>query len=131
MAADTQQAIHPHLSGNLAPIRTEDDFDLVVEGRIPDAMRGAFYRTGPNPQFDPRDGQYHAFAGDGMIHGFYLDPESNKAHYRNRWVRTPKWQTENKAGRALFGSFGAPSDPSVANVRRARPTPTSSITAAS
>ena len=91
MAADTQQAIHPHLSGNLAPIRTEDDFDLTVEGRIPDAMRGAFYRTGPNPQFDPRGGQYHAFAGDGMIHGFYLDPESNKAHYRNRWVRTPKW----------------------------------------
>lgn len=116
MAADTQQSIHPHLSGNLAPVRSEDDFDLAVAGRIPEAMRGAFYRTGPNPQFDPRGGQYHAFAGDGMIHGFYLNPESNTAHYRNRWVRTPKWQAENKAGRALFGSFGAPSDPSVANI---------------
>ena len=38
--------------------RSSLDFDLKVEGRIPDAMRGAFYRTGPNPQFDPRGGQW-------------------------------------------------------------------------
>lgn len=115
MAADTQQAIHPHLSGNLAPVRSEDDFDLVVEGRIPEAMRGAYYRNGPNPQFEPR-GPYHAFIGDGMIHGFFLDPEKNAAHYRNRWVRTPRWEAEHKAGRSLFGGMGTPSDPSVANI---------------
>src|SRR6185503_5015099 len=85
--------------------------------RIPDAVRGAYYRNGPNPQFDPI-GQYHAFAGDGMIHGFFLEPgkDGGRAHYRNRWVRTPRWQAEHKAGRALFGSFGQGNDPSVANV---------------
>ena len=109
------QAINPHLSGNLAPIHSEDDFDLTVAGRIPDSLHGAYYRNGPNPQFEPR-GQYHAFIGDGMIHGFFLDPDSNTARYRNRWVRTPRWQAEHKAGRSLFGGMGLPSDPSVANI---------------
>src|SRR4029079_3338490 len=68
----------------------------------------AFYRTGPNPQFAPR-GAYHWFTGDGMIHGFFI--EDGKARYRNRWVRTPKWQAENAAGRALYGSFGQPAEP--------------------
>lgn len=108
--------INPHLAGPLAPVRSEDDFDLKVEGRIPEALFGAYYRNGPNPQFEPR-GQYHAFIGDGMIHGFFLDPKTNTAHYRNRWVRTPRWQAEHAAGRALFGGFGGMgSDPSVANV---------------
>ena len=110
------QTVNPHLSGNLAPILSEDDFDLTVEGQIPANMHGAYYRNGPNPQFEPR-GQYHAFVGDGMIHGFFLDPDSNTARYRNRWVRTPRWQTEHTAGRALFGGFGGrDSDPSVANI---------------
>ena len=46
-------ALHPHLEGTLAPIRSEDDFELRVSGRIPDGLEGAFYRNGPNPQFDP------------------------------------------------------------------------------
>jgi hypothetical protein len=37
--ADTQ-SIHLHLSGVLAPVRSEDDFELKVVGRIPDALGG-------------------------------------------------------------------------------------------
>jgi carotenoid cleavage dioxygenase-like enzyme len=98
-------------------VRSEDDFEMHVRGRIPDALNGAYYRNGPNPQFDP-PGSYHAFIGDGMIHGFFLEPGAGggRAHYRNRWARTPRWIAENKAGRALFGGMGLPSDPSVANV---------------
>jgi carotenoid cleavage dioxygenase-like enzyme len=108
--------VSPHLRGPLAPVRSEDDFALRVEGKIPEALFGAYYRNGPNPQFEPR-GQYHAFLGDGMIHGFFLDPKTNTARYRNRWVRTPRWQAEHAAGHALFGGFGGrDSDPSVANV---------------
>jgi carotenoid cleavage dioxygenase-like enzyme len=121
--ADTQ-TVHPHISGVLAPVRSEDDFELKVVGRIPDALAGAYYRNGPNPQFDPQ-GNYLAIFGDGMIHGFFLEPNKNggrahggRARYRNRWVRTPRWQAENKAGRPLFGFMGAPSDPSVADVPR-------------
>lgn len=118
MAALQQpQPVNPHLAGNLAPIRTEDDFDLKVRGQIPESVRGALYRNGPNPQFDPA-GPYHAFIGDGMIHAFFLEPDAKggRARYRNRWVRTPRWQAENKAGRSLFGGMGMPSDPSVADI---------------
>jgi hypothetical protein len=38
--ADTQ-TIHPHLSGVLAPVRSEDEFEMKVVGRIPDALAGA------------------------------------------------------------------------------------------
>lgn len=100
----------PYLSGNFAPVRSEDDFTLTVTGEIPAGLNGVLYRNGPNPQFEPR-GSYHWFGGDGMIHAFHL--EDGQARYRNRWVRTPRWTEEHAAGRALFGSMGAPSDPSV------------------
>jgi carotenoid cleavage dioxygenase-like enzyme len=109
---DGEVRINPYLSGNFAPVRSEDDYELVVKGEIPKGLRGTLYRTGPNPQFDPR-GEYHWFAGDGMIHAFHV--EDGKVSYRNRYVRTPKWRLENEAGRALFGSFGNPmaTDPSA------------------
>lgn len=112
-------AVHPHLCGVLAPLHSEDDFQLKVEGRIPDALAGSYYRNGPNPQFDPQ-GMYLSILGDGMLHGFFLEPnkDGGRAHYRNRWVRTPRWLAENKAGRPLFGFPGAPSDPSLVNVPR-------------
>ncbi|HTQ14823.1 MAG TPA: carotenoid oxygenase family protein [Rhizomicrobium sp.] len=106
---------NPFLSGNFGPIHSEDDFaDLPVTGEIPRDLAGAYFRNGPNPQFAPRDDFHHWFAGDGMIHGFYV--EAGKVRYRNRYVRTPKWELENKAGHALYGTFGNPmtSDPSVA-----------------
>ncbi|WP_332766486.1 carotenoid oxygenase family protein [Phenylobacterium sp.] len=102
---DGDVRINPYLSGNFAPVRSEDDFDLEVVGEIPAGLKGTLYRTGPNPQFDPR-GDYHWFSGDGMIHAFHV--EDGKVTYRNRYVRTPKWELENSQGRSLFGSFGNP-----------------------
>ncbi|MGA8712548.1 MAG: carotenoid oxygenase family protein, partial [Roseiarcus sp.] len=51
-----------YLSGNFAPLRSEDDFELEVTGEFPSGLKGAFYRNGPNPQFEPR-GHYHWFTG--------------------------------------------------------------------
>ncbi|HUO91783.1 MAG TPA: carotenoid oxygenase family protein [Rhizomicrobium sp.] len=107
---------NPYLSGNFAPIATEDDFaDLALEGSLPLDLHGALYRNGPNPQFPPRDDNYHWFLGDGMLHAFFI--ANGKVSYRNRYVRTPKWEVEHKAGKALFGSWGNPmtTDPSVMN----------------
>ncbi|MDF3072778.1 MAG: Lignostilbene-alpha,beta-dioxygenase-related enzyme [Alphaproteobacteria bacterium] len=101
----------PFLRGNYAPLLMESDaYDLPVTGEIPAALAGTLYRNGPNPQFAPR-GFYHWFAGDGMLHA--LRVENGKVSYRNRWVRTPKWQMEHEAGKALYGAFGNPmwSDP--------------------
>ncbi|MGE5502068.1 MAG: carotenoid oxygenase family protein, partial [Ignavibacteriales bacterium] len=103
---DGSVRINPFLQGNYAPVRSEDDFELTVTGDIPAALAGTLYRTGPNPQFEPRDENHHWFAGDGMVHAFAV--EDGRVRYRNRYVRTPKWQAENKAGRALFGTFGNP-----------------------
>src|SRR3984893_5159207 len=88
---------------NLAPIPMECDAPyLKVVGELPRELNGALYRNGPNPQFDSPGA--HWFVGDGMLHAFHL--ENGRASYRNRWVRTPKWQAEHDAGRALFGGFG-------------------------
>ncbi|MBX3479390.1 MAG: carotenoid oxygenase family protein [Caulobacter sp.] len=104
---------NPFLRGNFAPVRSEDDFDLAVTGDIPAAIAGTLLRIGPNPQFEPDERFYHWFGGDGMIHALTI--EGGKVHYRNRYVRTPRWQTENAAGRRLYGAMGNPmtTDPSV------------------
>ncbi len=94
---------HPNLEGGFAPIQMECDApELVVKGEIPLALRGVFFRNGPNPQFAP-SGDYHWFGGDGMIHGFYI--EDGKVAYKNRYVRTVKWKQERRAGRSLFSPF--------------------------
>lgn len=105
---------NPYLAGNFGPIASEDDVqDLRVTGEIPRELNGTFYRNGPNPQFPPRDPNHHWFAGDGMLHAFTLG--RGRVGYKNRYLRTPKWELENKAGKALFGTFGNPmtTDPSA------------------
>src|SRR5207253_3137602 len=102
------------LSGGFEPLREEYDIaDLEIEGAIPAALDGTFYRIGPNPQFEPR-GRYNPLQGDGMVHAFTL--RSGRARYRNRWVRTRQWTAEHAAGRALHATSGDPreADPSVA-----------------
>ena len=104
---------NPDVSGNQAPVRVESTLEPKIRGRIPQGLRGALFRNGPNPQFDPGP-NYHPFIGDGMIHGFWLG--DGKARYANRYVRTPRWLTEHAAGRPLFGGMGLPSDPSVEKI---------------
>lgn len=99
-------------TGNFAPVTTEQNISsLPVHGKIPLEINGALYRVGPNPQYPPRDDNYHWFSGDGMVHAFFIN--DGTVTYSNRWARTPKWNLENSAGQAMFGSFGNPatSDP--------------------
>ncbi|THD70801.1 MAG: carotenoid oxygenase family protein [Bradyrhizobium sp.] len=97
-----QQQVDAGLT-NRPPIPFEADAPfLKVVGELPRELNGTLYRNGPNPQFDAPGA--HWFVGDGMLHAFHL--ENGRASYRNRWVRTPKWQAEHDAGRALFGGFG-------------------------
>ncbi len=105
---------HPFLSGAFAPLPFEADAnDLPIRGEIPQSLSGTLYRNSPNPQFAPRDDRYHWFLGDGMVHAFHI--EKGRVSYCNRWVRTPKFQAERAAHRALYGSWGNPAttDPSV------------------
>jgi carotenoid cleavage dioxygenase-like enzyme len=98
-----QEVVIKASRSNLAPIPFECDAPhLKVVGELPRELNGTLYRNGPNPQFEAPGA--HWFVGDGMLHAFHL--ENGRASYRNRWVRTPKWQAEHDAGRALFGGFG-------------------------
>jgi len=97
----------PHLTGNYAPIGKEIDASnlVVVAGRIPSQLTGAYMRNGPNPLFKPI---YYSYPmdGDGMIHAIYL--EGGRARYRNRFVQTSSLAVERRAGRAVYGSFTHP-----------------------
>lgn len=97
---------HPFLKGAWKPWPMEGEIrDVLVEGEIPRELTGTLYRNGPNQQFAPRDG-YHPFSGDGMIHAFSF--ADGRCDYRNRWVRTPRFELEREAGEALFSGFGNP-----------------------
>ena len=43
-----------HFSGNQAPVRVESTLEPKIRGEIPQELRGALFRNGPNPQFDPK-----------------------------------------------------------------------------
>ncbi len=62
---DGDVRINPYLSGNFAPIRSEDDFDLVVRGEIPKepppkpertaaTIRSYILHTPPPPKAPPK-----------------------------------------------------------------------------
>jgi carotenoid cleavage dioxygenase-like enzyme len=90
-------------TSNFAPITIESDIErLPIVGELPRGLNGTLFRNGPNPQFpSPHD---HWFAGDGMIHAFTLT--DGQASYRNRWVRTAKFEAERAAGHPLFAGLG-------------------------
>ncbi len=97
---------NPYLEGNFAPVGRESDFaDLTPRlGRIPDAVSGTLYRMSPAPRFEPISRTlYHWFDGDGMIDAFRF--QAGRVQHKNRWVRTPKLELEEAAGRALFGGI--------------------------
>ena len=88
--------------GNYAPVMQEIDAGgLAVQGTLPPGLSGTLFRIGPNPRFP--SAATHWFGGDGMIHAISLT--HGAAAYRNRWVRTPKWRDEDRAGRPLFRTF--------------------------
>jgi carotenoid cleavage dioxygenase len=88
--------------------------DLVVDGRIPEDLNGAFYRVQPDPAHAPRLGDDIAFNGDGAVSMFRF--HNGKVDLKHRWVRTDKFNLEHAAGHALFGAYRNPltDDPSVA-----------------
>jgi len=94
----------PFLKGNFAPWPMEGDIrDIEVVGEIPRELEGSYYRNGSNPQFAPAP-SYHWFEGDGMIHALHF--EGGRCHYRNRWVRTPRFAKERELGERIFGGIG-------------------------
>ena len=77
-----------------------------IEGRLPEALRGTFYRNGPavHERFGVR--YQHLFDGDGMVQAFRFDGRG--VTHRARVVATPKLTRETEAGQRLYTGFGSP-----------------------
>ena len=75
-----------------------------IRGRIPDSVRGTFFRIGPGRNKIGDQVFGHWFDGDGMLHAVTFDERG--AWYRNRYVRTPKYLDETAAQRIVHRSFG-------------------------
>ena len=101
------------------PFRFEGElFDLEVDGEIPAALDGWFYRIGPDQQFPPLRGDSNPFNGDGIVTSFRF--ENGHVDMRHRYVRTDRFRAERAARRGLFGDYRNPftDDPSVAGIQR-------------
>ena len=105
--------------GYSAPSRVEADvYDLEVEGTLPPALAGTFYRAAADPQYPPLHGTDIFINGDGMLHMVRI--ADGHADLKTRYVRTEKFLAERKARKALFGAYRNPftDDPSAAGVNR-------------
>jgi carotenoid cleavage dioxygenase len=105
----------PTFTGFNEPRRIEGEiFDLEIEGELPAALNGTFYRCGPDARFPPRLGDDININGDGMVTMFRI--RDGRVDFRSRYVRTERWELETRARKSLFGAYRNPftDDPSVA-----------------
>ena len=77
---------------------------LQVEGKIPNDLRGVFYRNGPG--LFERGGQryHHWFDGDGLVHAWRFTDQG--VSHQARFVGTKKFIAESKAQEFLVPAFG-------------------------
>jgi carotenoid cleavage dioxygenase len=100
---------------NLAPIPMGFSAPKIT-GELPRGLGGTLYRNGPIPIRRPRRTGSSATA---------CCTPSISRQLSQRWVRTPKWQAEHDADRALFGGFGRkPGTPAEITSEAASPAPT-------
>jgi carotenoid cleavage dioxygenase-like enzyme len=107
-------------SGYNAPSRVECEiFDLVVEGTLPEEIRGSWYQSVPDPQFPPMLGHDTYLSGDGMVR--MLRFEGGHVDFMQRYIRSERWKNERAARRSLHGLYRNPytDDPSVRGKSRA------------
>lgn len=94
---------HPYLNGAWAPVFEEwIDDDCPVTGEIPRDLDGVYLRNGENPVHEPL-GKYHPFDGDGMLCAMRF--HNGRASFRNRFIRTRGFTSEQQAGRALWSGI--------------------------
>jgi all-trans-8'-apo-beta-carotenal 15,15'-oxygenase len=87
-------------------LEPQTERDLVIEridGQVPDELLGTFYRIGPGTLAIGGQPNGHWFDGDGMVCAFFL--ERGALRFRNRYVATPWYREEQRAGRRLFSAF--------------------------
>ncbi len=96
------------------PMRFEAEvLDCEVEGRLPAALEGTFYRSCADRRFAPLYADDTPYNSDGAVDCFRF--YDGHVDFRSRYVRTQRFLAERAAHRALFGRYRnrSTSDPSV------------------
>jgi all-trans-8'-apo-beta-carotenal 15,15'-oxygenase len=89
-------------AGLLSSLPEEYDYECEFEGQLPD-IAGSLYRVGPGRYDRGPDRKRMMLDGDGMVQ--QLSIRNGRAHFRNRYVRTPKYLAEERADRFLYPTF--------------------------
>ena len=100
------RAEHTH-----APVR-------VAAGALPADLEGVYLRNGTNVQFDRPTVRAHAFNGAGMLHQVQI--AGGRATYSNTYLRTPRYEYEQAAGREVFPGYGDMACSGAAGLERIR-----------
>lgn len=80
------------------------DQPLAIQGELPAAIDGVYFRNGPG-RFARGGRPYaHPFDGDGHVSRLDLGPEG--VRYSNRFVRTREFLDEERSGRIRYRAFG-------------------------
>lgn len=95
----------PSCHGGLENLDQEHDYWIdEVEGQVPGDLHGTFFRNGPGRQRIGDTKYGHWFDGDGMICAFSI--VDGKVHFKNRYVRTPKYVDETASQKIEYRGFG-------------------------
>ena len=95
----------PSCHGGLENLDDEHDYWIDdIEGELPKDLSGTFLRNGPGRQRIGGRPYGHWFDGDGMISQFSFIED--RVHFRNSYVKTPKYLEETAAQKILYRGFG-------------------------
>lgn len=95
---------HTHRRGFEA-LNTEYDYRVEqVQGGLPVDFTGTVFRNGPGRNRIGGQKFGHWFDGDGMLSRITF--HNGDIHYRNRYVRTPKYVQETAQQKILYRGFG-------------------------
>ena len=95
----------PTCHGGLENLDEEFDYWIDdVDGTVPADLEGTFFRNGPGRQRIGGTPYGHWFDGDGMIARFSF--VEGAVHFKNSYVRTPKYLDETAAQKILYRGFG-------------------------
>lgn len=100
----------------LAPLAGWDGVDrqaqaLRIEGRLPQGLRGVYYRNGPGLTARAGRRYEHWFDGDGLLQAWHF--EDGGVRHQARFVKTHKFRAEQQAGRFLLPAFGTAIKPEL------------------
>lgn len=93
------------IAGCMKTLETEYSYWVdEIEGTIPKELNGTFLRNGPGRLDLGGESIGHWFDADGMIAATTFT--EGKAHFKNRYVRTPKYIQETKQGYFSYRGMG-------------------------